>query len=78
MLAIWWVPLSWNIVLRLLAVVFAIGLLALAPFTKHGIVLGTRALGFVALTILEITLLVTAFSYAGGGLLSEAMAPHSP
>ena len=75
-LAICWLPLAWNIVLRLLAVVFSAGLLTLIPWNRRAISPGAKALGFSALTLLEMILLIVVFAYAGGGLLSDAMSPQ--
>ena len=82
-LVIWWIPLAWYIVLRFLAAAFGIGLAVVAvvgirPLSSRRLVIGLRIIGFVVFTCLEIILLMCSFSYAGGWLLSEAMASDKP
>jgi hypothetical protein len=77
LLAIWLLPLLWHIALRVLAGVVAIGLVTmvvgLRPLNWRMAAAGAGAVGFLVLTFLELGLLISAFAYAGGGLLSEAM-----
>jgi hypothetical protein len=78
-LAIWWLPLLWHIIFRLLAAGVCLGLVIAAvvirPLNPRMPAGGARTISFLVLTCLELILLILAFAYAGGSLLSEAMQP---
>jgi len=75
-LVLWFLPLFWNIALRLMAVSLAVPILALVgfwPLTRQKATYVGKFFGLLVFAMLELGLLIVSFSFVGSWLLLKAI-----